>query len=200
MKKSTIVTVVIALAALVAVLVGLFYYLISRPAQAENDVEATEVEELIALNIEGDYPASPRGVVNLYSRYLTALYNEEYSEEQFGELITKMRIMFDEDLLTNNPEDEYYASMQSDVNEYKQKQWTIRNYTIPDTDEVTYKEIDKRKCALLTVSYFIKQGTSFAKSFQNYVLRKDDDGKWKIYGYSLKQSETVDENGNEIEE
>ena len=31
-----------------------------------------------------------------------------------------------------------------------------------------------------TASYFIKNGSSYTKTYQKYVLRKDDDGDWKI--------------------
>ena len=104
----------------------------------------------------------------------------------------------DDELLSVNPEDSYYEAMLLDVTDYKNKNWTIANYTIPDSDEVTYKDIDGQSMALLTVSYFIKENTSYAKSYQNYILRKDSSGLWKIYGYSLKGTQDVDENGNAI--
>ena len=151
------------------------------------------------LESEENYPASPRAVVNLYSRFLTAMYNEDYTDEQFDDLIMNMRKLMDDELLANNPEDQYRQSMKADAQKYKENKWTLVNYTMPDSDEVIYKEVQEKECAILTASYFIKQNTAYAKTFQNYMLRKDDEGKWKILSYALKSTEEVDANGEEIE-
>ena len=191
MKKGIIIGALVVV--LAAGVVGGFYFLMNRDTEVETSVEVTEVQELISMDIAGNYPASPRAVVNLYSRFLTALYNEEYSDDNFSELITQMRELMDEELLEQNPEDTYYSSMYEDVQNYKTQKWTISNYTIPDADEVTYKTIDGYEFALLTASYFIKENTSYAKTYQNYVLRQDASDNWKIYGYSVQETEDTGE-------
>ncbi len=198
MKSKKTVGLIIFIVIAAAAVLGIYYYLMNRPADSTDMVEVTETGELSSMDIMADYPASPRAVVDLYSRYMACLYNEEYTDEDFKTLITKMRLVMDDELLSVNPEDSYYEAMLLDVTDYKNKNWTIANYTIPDSDEVTYKDIDGQSMALLTVSYFIKENTSYAKSYQNYILRKDSSGLWKIYGYSLKGTQDVDENGNAI--
>ena len=46
-------------------------------------------------------------------------------------------------------------------------------YTNDKGDEIAY----------VTASYFIKAGNSYEDTDEMYVLRKDEDGKWKILVY-----------------
>ena len=79
-----------------------------------------------------------------------------------------------------NPRDTYIASVQQDVNEYKDKEKTISQSSVCDTAEVRYVTDNQDKIAYVTASYFIKEGNSYSKTYQEYVLRKDENGKWKI--------------------
>ncbi len=200
MTKKLLITVIVV-AALVAAIVGtVFYIFITRPSDPTEGIELTEVDELVTMDIENDYPSSVRAVTNLWSRFMTCLYNEEYTDEEYEKMIMNMRHLMDSDLQKQNPEETYISAMKADIEDYRSKNWTISNYTIPDTDDVTYKEIDGVDMALLTVSYFVKQDTAYAKSYQNYVLKKNSDGLWKIYGYSLKETVQTDSDGKELEQ
>ena len=199
MKKKSAIILIVVIAAVAACVLGVYCYLLNRPVDSTEAVEMTEVGELSTLDIDSDFPASPRAVVDLYSRYMACLYNETYTNDEFDRLIARMRILLDDELLLINPTAQYDEAMLNDVTEYKNKKWTIANYVIPDSDEVIYKEVDGSSMALLTVSYFIKEDNVYAKSYQNYILRKDAAGRWKIFGYSLKNTKDVDENGNEID-
>ncbi len=184
MKKQIVtIIVLVALAALVAV--GFYFLANASVSGAEGQTEVTEVEELIAMDLSVSYPQSPRAVVNLYCRMLTAFYNEEYDEEQMQGLLDQMYFLYDEDLQAINPIDTYYITMEAELLSHGSDGWHISNYAIPDTDEVTYQTVAGREMALLTVSFYIKEGNSFVKSYQDFVLRKDANKNWKIYGYSL---------------
>lgn len=177
----------LVLVILAVALLGIFYYITHHSSDnLENSTEeASEIQQLISKNIETNYPATPRAVTNLYSRMLACMYNEDYSDDELTQLLDQMYLLYDTELQEENPIDTFYESMTSEAQDYKSKNWTISNYTIPDSDEVTYDTIDGNSFAALTVSYFVKEDTSYVKSLQNYMLRKDEDGNWKIYGYSL---------------
>ena len=178
----------------IGIVVGTFYYVSNRDHTAvDGAVETTEIGQLITKNLDTTYPASPRAVVNLYSRMLACMYNQEYTDEEFEQLMDQMYILMDEELKAENPIDTFYENMKTDAQSYKDKNWRISNYTIPDTDEVTYDTIDDNEFAVLTASYFVRQDTSYAKTYQDFMLRKDEDGKWKIYGYQLTKTEEVTE-------
>ncbi|MCR5785011.1 MAG: hypothetical protein K6G40_05135 [Eubacterium sp.] len=196
MKKRLIVF-IIAAVIIVAGALGAFYYSINNTADIEADTEVTELDELLTQNFDLVYPASPRAVVNEYSRYLVALYNEDYTEEEFNTLTDQMRCLMDDELLEENPLESYRAAMKAEADEYKSKSWTVNNYTISAADEVKYTQFRGYDCALVTVSYFIKQDTSYARTVQDYVFRQDEDNRWKIMGYSLHIEDDAEEETDE---
>ena len=45
----------------------------------------------------------------------------------------------------------------------------------------------------MTASYFVDENKSFTRTNQTYVLRKDNDGKWKILVFYQTEGDTEDE-------
>lgn len=169
-----------------ALILGYYYYLSTRDNESKNQEELTKVEQVIGLDLENKYPSTPRGVVEVFNKILCCYYNEEYTEKEFQDLAMQQRELLDEELLANNPERQFLASVRADAKEYKEKGKLISSYTICGTDDVIYKTIEDRECAYVTCSYFIKNGNSgFENTYQCYVLRKDDAGEWKILVYYL---------------
>lgn len=173
-----------------ALVFGYYFYLSTRDRSESPGDEPTEVEQVLDLDLKDKYPTTPREVVKVYNQILCCYYNEEYSEKEFQKLIEQQRSLFDEELLGNNPEPQFGNSMRNDINDYKENKRTIEGTTLCSTDEVVYKTVDDRECAYVTCSYFIKNGNEgFDRSYQRYVLRKDDDGNWKILVYYLIEGE-----------
>ena len=59
----------------------------------------------------------------------------------------------------------------------------MANTTVSESNEIEYKTVKKRECAYVTASYFVREGKSFTRTYQEYILRKDGKGNWKILGY-----------------
>ena len=53
--------------------------------------------------------------------------------------------------------------------------------------------VDGRECAYVKTSYFIKEGADYSKTHQMYVVRKDEDGNWKILVFYKIEGEASDE-------
>lgn len=174
-----------------ALIIGYYYYLSTRGGAGAQNVEneETEVEQVIGLPIEEDYPSTPREVVKVFNRILKCYYNEEYTDQQLINLANKQRELLDEELLENNPKTQYIQSIRSDIKVFKEEKRTISNISMCGTNEVIYKTIDKRDCAYVTCSYFMKVGKEYETTYQRYVLRRDDDGNWKILVYYLVEGE-----------
>ena len=65
-----------------------------------------------------------------------------------------------------------------------------------DSDDVKYLTDDSNgdKLAYVTASYFTEENKKFDKTYQMYVLRKDDNGDWKIRTfYKIKGNSTEEE-------
>ncbi len=166
---------------IVGLVVGGYYYATHRGQNSEeNSVELTEVQKVIAKDLSSNYPATPREVVKLYNRILQCFYNESYSEEELYELGDQARMLFDEELLDNNPRDDYFEALKADIDEYKNASKTIKSANVCDSNDIVYKTIDGDECAYVSTSYFINEDKQYDYTYQTYVLRKDDAGEWKI--------------------
>ncbi len=178
----------------IALIVGYYYYLSHRDKKdVENNTEVGEVEEVLAKDLDKDYPPTPREVVKFYNRILTCFYNEEYEEEQLEELAEQARKLMDQELLNNNPKDVYLSSLKAEIQQYHEREQTLADTTVSSSNEVEYRTVDGQECAYVTASYFVKEGNSYTRNYEEYVLRKDSDKNWKILGYQLVKGDSSDE-------
>lgn len=190
MKKMRIIVIGVICICLV---VG-YYYHLSNQNSASNESELTEVQKVTLKKLDGDsYPATPREVIKLYNRIQCCYYNEEYDEKQFRKLADQSWALMDQELQDNNPVEQYYLRVETEVESYRAKNRSINNATVCDTNEVKYATIDGAECAYVTASYFVRDDDGFSKSNQNYILRKDDEGRWKILAFELEKGENTED-------
>ncbi|MDE7311416.1 MAG: hypothetical protein K2N87_07345 [Eubacterium sp.] len=177
----------------IVLIVGCYYYMTHRETKtAEDDVEVTQLHQVLSKQLDSSYPPTPREVIKFYNRILECAYGDEYNEEQFKRLTTQARKLMDEELLANNPLETYQTQFQADVASYKEESRTILKTRVCNTDEVRFREIDGQKCAYVQATYFMKQGKNdFFKTYQSYLLRQDSDKNWKIVAFHL--TDAVDE-------
>lgn len=173
--------VVIVLAALLCIgaVCGGFYYVANKQNDVE-EVELTEVQKLLTKDLEKNYPSTPREVIKLYNRILMSYYADEYTEEELEGLMDQMLVLFDEELKQNNPRDQYLLSLKADIAQYKQAKKLISQSSVCDSDKIKYMTDGGDELAYVTASYFVRKDTDFSRTYQEYVLRKDSNGDWKI--------------------
>ena len=179
----------VVLLILIAVLiVGAFALVAYRtPKTAEEATEVTEKDELMSKSITVNYPSTPREVMKLYNRYMLCLYGVEGSElkdEEVRALGRKMREMYDEELLSANPEESHLLSLSQEIAAFRADDKVMIQANICDSNEVDYIDVEGASGALLEASYFVKKGSKeFTRTYQQFLLRKDDSGNWKILGF-----------------
>lgn len=175
--------VIIGIACICLICVGFYFF------SKENETpekELTEVEKVILRDLEENYPKTPREVVKFYNKIVSCYYGEELTDEQLEKLVDQMLLLLDEDLLLVNTRDEYYDSVVSDIEQYQSMKKQVVRTDVCDSNEVKYiddvkegsTEVDE--LAYVNASYFINTDGNFAYSYQQFVLRQDDDGRWKI--------------------
>lgn len=179
----------------VALLVGGYAVWMNRNNSTSEDVELTKVQQLITKDLSQNYPATPREVVKIYNEIITCFYNEAYTEEELEALVDMTLVLMDEDLAANNPKEDYLQRVQEEIKAFKTAERSIVSYTLESSNEVDYGTVDDRECANVQMSYFIKEKSSYSKTYQQYLLRKNDDGKWKILGFEKIEGDIS--NGNE---
>lgn len=180
MKQKTIVRTIIAVLAVVLIVGSYYYFTVYKSVSAEDNVELTEVQQVITKDLTDNYPATPREVVKYYNRIQECFYNESYTDGELYDLGDQARMLMDEELLTNNPRDAYFDALKADIAEYEEKDIKIVSSDVCDSNDVHYQKVDGDECAYVTASYFIDEAKSYSRTYQMYVLRKDEDGNWKI--------------------
>lgn len=180
MKKTKIIVIILACILLIC---GVFFVFMQEDEQSET--ELTEIQKIITKDLENDYPKTPREVIKLYNRIVKCYYGTELENKELKDLCLQMRKLLDEELLLleANSEENYYNSVLTEVAYYKQNEMYIVEANVCASNEVKFIT-DKEKnqnLAEVAVSYFIKTGKKdFLKTYQDFVLREDEDGKWKI--------------------
>ena len=190
MKKTRMVLIV---AVCVALLVGAYTFWMNRNGGASSEnVELTKVQQLITKNLEENYPKTPREVVKIYNEIISCFYNEQYTEEELEALVDMTLVLMDEELAANNPKNEYFKAVKEEIAEFSLADRTIVSYDLPSSNEVKFRTVDNRECAYVEMSYFMKEKGSYMKTYQTYVVRKDNSGNWKILVFYKTEREASD--------
>lgn len=174
----------------IAMIVGYYYYLSVRNAATATSqaTELSEVEYIISKNFDKDYPATPRAVVKMYNRIITALYAENYTTDEFEKMADQLRVLLDDELLAYNSRDSHMNSLFREVTDWKNRNKVILNSSVSETSDVTYATVKGSECAYVDAYYFTREASSFARTYEDFCLRKDSDGHWKILTFRLSEA------------
>jgi len=190
--KGTIVLLILAFT-----LVGYYFYLSNRQQSLDSDeVETTAVQELLLRDLSRDYPGSPKEVLRYYSEITKCFYNEEYSDEELKELTQKAVELYDQEL--TDFQIDYPQQLQKEIESYKTQGIEISSYKISNSTDVNYYTKDGKECASLFCTYTLRQGTSLQSVEEVFILRRDDAGHWKIFGWDVAKPEikqTIESSG-----
>ena len=171
---------------LIALVVGYYFYLSNRkPKEAAEDTETTvsAVQKLLLKNIDDDYPPTPRGVLKLYSDITVCFYSEDYTDEELTQLALQIEKLYDEELIANNTPDQYQKNLRWDIKTMKDKNLRVTSYSVASATDVDYFDAGGRSWARLSCTYTIRSGKEAGLAREIFLLRKDDMGHWKIYGW-----------------
>lgn len=182
MKKKVGITIV-AILCIALICVG-YYFLKEEGAASENEA-LTKVQKITTLDLEKEYPETPREVVKLYNKIISAFHQEEYTQEELEKMCQVAYELMDDELQANNPFDSYLISVQADVELYEARKKEIVQTDVCDSNDVLYKtdSATGEDLAYVSASYFVREDKEYTNTYQMYVMVKDEDGKWKIKVY-----------------
>ena len=190
MSKKTqnpVVLVIIMIVLAAAVIGGFFWARSLGMKNQELRPTKTEVEKLIDLDLDNNYPGNAREVLRINNRIMKCYYNEELTDEQLEALAKQNQKLFDAELLERNPYNAYLERLKKEIEGYKKSKVTIVNYGIQDLSDAEREERGGYKFCNLLVSFFLKEGTGHKNTNEKYYLREDESGKWKILFWELTQ-------------
>lgn len=178
--QATIVFVILIIA-----VVGYYCYLVNHYDNVAAEKTLTAVENVLLRDLENNYPPTPKEVIRYYNEIVKCFYNEECADEEIEELGRKARELYDQELLDHNPWDTYILRLQAEIQDFRNNNRKISSISLASSTDVDEFTEDGYQFARIRCGYNILQGKDGAYSMEVYLLRKDADGHWKIYGWEL---------------
>ena len=183
---------------LLAVLAGLGYYtyLNNNTVSKKNAEIKTEKEELLEYDFNENYPKTVRETVKMHCKYLKDVYTGKYTEDELFTMNKQIRQLYDEELLEQNPQEKQLAELQEDIQQYDEMKKKFSSYSLAEASQVEYNTEDGVEYAKIKVDIIlIVEGVSVSGE-EEYILRKDDEGKWKILGWQVVSKDTTESEGD----
>ena len=187
MKRSGIISLVVFGVILVAVVAGYAVHLNQKSkGDVERAVESTAVQKVLQRDLERNYPPTAKEVVKYYADITKCFYNEEYTEEEMEQMAVKIQGVYDEELIANKTQEDYMTDLRSEIASMKKNKWTISSYVLSASVDVEEFTENGYSCARLYCTFNVKQSTNgTVPSMEEFILRKDENGHWKILGWEL---------------
>lgn len=192
-KQKTTTIIVIMFAVVIAIAIGFWAILEQGRNRVEEDKlihsKNEEVNTLLNKDLNIDYPSTPREVLKMYSRLQSCVYNQDLSDKDLSAIVGQMRMLFDDELIAANSLEQQLEDLKKEIKEYQKAKRTISNYVIDKESSTTEKKLEGKEYATLEVSYLIQENRGYNKTYEQFILRKDEKDKWKILGWELVRSE-----------
>lgn len=177
---------IIILVVLVCLIIGYYFYLSNKELPKKEDTGGlTAVQEVLTRNLAENYPATPKEVVKYFGEITTCFYNEEYTEDELKELAFKIRELYDTELASNQTDEVYLNNLKYDIERFKKDSYTISSFATAASTDVDYYTADGYDFAKINCVFTLRQGKAVSPTNERFLLRKDDNGHWKIYGWDL---------------
>ncbi len=187
-KKPVILTLV------TLVIIGVYYYC-SR-IEKDNNEKITvnnEVSKITSRDLELNYPSTPKAVVTYYSDIISVIYKIDMNDESLEKVATQMRGLFDDELLLVNSYNAYVDKLKVELEQYKEAERYISGYEIENGYNIEYITYQDKDYAKVDVLYYVREGKELKYVYEEYTLREDEDGKWKILFWELTDSSSMEE-------
>ncbi|MBO4987495.1 MAG: hypothetical protein J6C63_01460 [Lachnospiraceae bacterium] len=168
---------------LILIVAGYYYYLSHREVEKTEEVTVSEAQELLLRDLDRNYPPTPKEVVKYFFDITTCLYNESLSEADVEALAMKVQELYDADLVIHNPKEEYFTELKSEIAAFRESNSQILNYSTSSSVDVDYFEEDEGSFARLYGTYYLQVQKSLKSLEEVFILRKDDEGHWKLFGW-----------------
>lgn len=190
--KDTLLT-ILFMSIISAVLIYTYYYVntATGPLFPGSVKKKTEATKLMERDLELAYPATPAEVLTLYLRITKCLYNDRLSDEELELLLDQGRKLYDQELLGKNPVVLQKTILKEEIKRFRETGKELNTYVVENSREVNYWTEDKVEYASIVASTSFSESKEVTKVFEEFILRKDKDGKWKIIGWHLSDKDSI---------
>jgi len=153
---------------------------------SKDEVQNTEAQNILAKDIDRNYPATVREVVRLFSRISQCYHNQEISEEEFRALAEMQQKLFDEEFLQNNPLDTFVNNLSAEIEDAKTRKYQMVTWSVQKQSSVNNWQDGDNNFASIVASYIMNaKDEGYTRTYEEFLLREDENGRWKIVGWRL---------------
>ena len=187
MKKTTT-RVTLLFVIFIVGIVGYYAYLSGKNrSEAENAV-MTEVQLALSRDLAKDYPATVKEVVKYYTQIQNCYYGAECTEEEIEQLGTKAWELFDLELQQNNLLDSYLTNLKAEIISFKKEGRTMTSAAVAASTNVDFFTDDGFDFARIHCGYGVMENNISKAVKVVYLLRRDANRKWRIYGWDYAEN------------
>ncbi len=187
-SSAIIKSIVLVVLGIIVVLGLYFLFTRNRSTSTEENYEITVVDEITTTNLDKNYPASARQVIELYAKSMQVLYRETYSDDQRDKMIAVIQGLMDDELLANNPN--FAQSIRSEVKERREGDYSISAYVVQTKEPEEVSVSGRKMCSVDCLINLRHASNGTTANYYTFILRRDEEkGNWKILGWTLKEEE-----------
>lgn len=183
---------------LLLVIIGLaFYTYLNDHAGDKRDVKkSSEVEALVNYDFENDYPKTVRETVKLHCNYMKNAYNNKFTEDELFTVNRNIRCLFDEELLAINTEEQQLQGLKDEILLYDENKQKIISFSLAEGSQVQYNTENEKEYAKIKVTLTLNIESASVSVPEEYILRQDEEGRWKILGWKVMNDKSSDGKGD----
>lgn len=173
----------------------LYFYIDSQSVKEDEKPvgKVSNIDTVLSKNLETNYPITPREVLKYFTELQMCLYNEKPDNEQTVKLSYQLISLLDDELRENNNLEQgyqkYYENLEKEMKEFFAINKVIQKVVLDSSKDVIYSTIKESQYATLNCTYWLKADLGSEKLIQTYILRRDDEKKWKILGWKFYEPE-----------
>ena len=186
-SKNTTKVAIIFLVLIVAV-VAYFAYLSNKSREVEDEAAMTAVKLVLSRDLENNYPPTVKEVMKYYADLQKCLYSQECLDEEAEQLGMKARALFDDELLAANDVTNHLLALKSEITSFQEDSRQITAASVASSANVDTFTEDGYEFARIHCIYTVLDGGQSNLVDMVYLLRRDGNRRWKIYGWDLAQN------------
>ena len=183
--------IVLALVVILLIFLAVFYFQINKNNSRKEEIVLTDTQSAIQRDLSVNYPQTPKAVVRYYAELSKCMYNPDNSDKEIEQLAIQSRILLDEKLVAQQTDAQYIASLRSTISGFIQDKRKIISYTTSSSSEVEYATTELGETASLYCNYTMQKDSLNYIDTEQFLLRKNEEGRWKIVGWQSANRNTA---------
>ena len=186
-SKNTTKVAIIFLVLIVAV-VAYFAYLSNKSREVEDEAAMTAVKLVLSRDLENNYPPTVKEVMKYYADIQKCLYSQECLDEEAEQLGMKARALYDDELLAANDVTGHLLQLKAEITSFQEDSRKITAASVASSANVDTFTEDGFEFARIHCTYTVLADGQSNLVDMVYLLRRDENRRWKIYGWDLAQN------------